>query len=305
MPFTLVRGSFHLTNLNSAGKPIGFEPDGDSIQFKPDNPELLKRLKVLRASPRLTKIGSVQLRFEGMDALELHYSPPGGAITHQPRPLADAARDFLIKQLHLAPVQYAPPDYLRVQPPAQKDGARGYILARSLEVYGRPVSFAFAGKPPAADGARVALNVTLLKKSVNYKSLLNGQAYPLFYDSLFRELRAALAAAARAARQAKRGLWKKDVTQTGIALNDQSDLEARGVIFPKLFRRLSEYLATGTTRLAGFTDFLEMKNEQVLNLDPKSREFTNFTHFDNLVSVKRGKVALKLAPENILFVSEK
>jgi hypothetical protein len=44
MPFILIQGTFHLVGQTQAGNPTGFEPDGDSIQFKPANPQLLDRL---------------------------------------------------------------------------------------------------------------------------------------------------------------------------------------------------------------------------------------------------------------------
>jgi hypothetical protein len=128
-------------------RPTGFQPDGDSVHFKPANPTLLDRLKHVGRPYRLTAIGSTQLRFEGIDALELHF---GG--THQPRPLADQARDHLTGQLGLNPVPYAPPEHITVKPPVARDAVAGFILSRALEVNGRPVSFAFEGDPPTQDG---------------------------------------------------------------------------------------------------------------------------------------------------------
>jgi endonuclease YncB( thermonuclease family) len=306
MPFIVIRGAFHLLNQTSSGNLTGFEPDGDSMQFKPANPSLLSKLTQLSQPFHLTKIGSVQLRFEGIDALELHYNPThGGPRTHQPRPLADDSRDFLTKALGLDPVTYAPPTNLRVRPPAVHDGSSGYILSRSLEVHGRPVSFVFFGKPPAKDGQEINLTPALLKRSVNYKSLLNGFSYPLFYDTLFKDLREVLAQAAQAARKNKLGLWAKDTSQTGVKITSQADLETKGIIFPKLFRRLTDYLAEGNSGLGGFLSFLQKKKEQVQDLDPNSPTFTNFTHFDNVVRVKNGKVGLRQLPETLVFVSEK
>ncbi len=301
MPFTLIKGTFRLVNRNTKGKPIGFEPDGDSVQFKPDRPSLLDKLAQLQQPYRLTAIGSVQLRIEGVDALELHYAPThDGAESHQPCPLADAARDFLTGKLGLNPVPYAPPDHIRVQPPVPHDGTRGYILSRSLEVHGRPVAFVFAGNNPAADGSAMKLSVPLLKQSLNYQLVLNGQVYPLFYDTLFAELRDALAVAARQARKAGRGFWTQDKSQSGLKVKTQSDLETSGVIFPKLFRRLIDFLGETDGKIDKFPTWLKAKNEQVLDLDEK-----NFTHFDNMVSVKGGKVRLTQLPERIVFVSQK
>jgi endonuclease YncB( thermonuclease family) len=301
MPFILIKGTFHLVNQNKKGTLVGFEPDGDSIQFKPDKPSLLDKLTRLQQPYRLTNIGSVQLRMEGIDALEIHFQPThGGPRSHQPRQLADQARDFLTGELGLNPVPYAPPNYLRVKPPIARDGASGYIFARALEVHGRPVAFAFAGNHPAADGSEIHLTTSLLKKSLNYRLVSSCNAYPLFYDTLFGELRDVLATAARQARASKQGLWKFDLSQRGLKVTSQADLETNGVIFPKLFRRLTDFLAETNGNLAKFPEWLKAKGEQVLDLDKM-----NFTHFDNIVSVRDGQVSLKQLPERIVFVSQK
>jgi hypothetical protein len=67
------RGTFHLVGRTQAGNPTGFQPDGDSIQFKPTNPQLLNQLDQPGRPYRLTSIGSTQLRLEAIDALELHF----------------------------------------------------------------------------------------------------------------------------------------------------------------------------------------------------------------------------------------
>ncbi len=295
MPFLLIKGSFHLIGQSPQGKPTGFQPDGDSMQFKPDNPTLLDRLERVDKPYLLTSIGSTQLRFEGIDALELHFEGH-----HQPRPLADDSRDYLTGLLNMNPVTYRPPDNLTVKPPAAHDGTRGYILSRALEAHGRPVAFAFAGDPDGADGARLTLKAALLRKSLNFKSLQSGNSYPLFYDSLFASLRATFAQAAQAARAAGKGIWQDDRSNNGLAAANESDLEVRGVVYPKLFRRLTSYFDGGGAGLAGFLPWLAKTKEQVLDLSTG-----NFTHFDNLLSVKSGKIRLTLEPEHLVFVSAK
>jgi hypothetical protein len=113
MPFILIHGTFHLVGRTQAGNPTGFEPDGDSIQFQPANPALLDQLDQPARPYRLSSTGSTQLRLEAIDALELHFDS-----THQPRPLADQARDFLTGKLGLNPVPYRPPKLLQVKPPS-------------------------------------------------------------------------------------------------------------------------------------------------------------------------------------------
>jgi endonuclease YncB( thermonuclease family) len=295
MPFTVIEGTYHLVGRTRAGNPSGFEPDGDSMQFKPRNPALLGGLARTGAPARLTSIGSTQLRFEGIDALELHF---GGSF--QPRPLAYDARDFLTGKLHLDPVLYSGPGLTKVQPPVVHDGSAGFVLSRALEQHGRPVSFVFVGSPPAPDGSQLELDVALLRKSVNYASLLAGDAYPLFYDTLFGDLRAALSKAAQTARTRRRGLWASDRSQLGLAVIDQSALEREAVVFPKLFRRLTEFLRQQVGPLDQFRPWLAAKREQVLDLTTG-----NFTHFDNVLEVDHGTVRLIRRPEQLVFVSAK
>lgn len=182
----------------------------------------------------------------------------------------------------------------------QRDATPGYILSRALEANGRPVAFAFVGDPPAPDGSEVRLEVPLLRRSLNYRSLANGHAYPLFYDTLFADLRGALTTVAGKARSAGKHLWARDLSQDGLTVNDQGDLERDGVIFPKLFRRLTEFLTEPQSSLAGFFAWLADTDERVLDLAQNT-----FTHFDNLVEVTGGKVRLTRRPEQIVFISAK
>jgi hypothetical protein len=301
MPFTLIKGTFHLVDKNKAGKEIGFSPDGDSLAFKPQKVSLLDKLERLVQPYKLTAIGSVQLRFEGIDALELHFRGKSGPERRQPAPLAEDARDFLTGRFGFNPVPYSPPRLIKVKPPVVRDGAEGYILSRALDIHGRPVSFVFVGSPaPRKDGSSVTLKADLLRKSLNYKALLAGEAYPLFYETLFPDLRAALTTAAANARTKYRPVWKSDKSQTGLAVSGADHLETDGVIFPKLFRRLIEYYSEGHRGMSGFLTWLESKKEQVLDLTTGG-----FTHFDNVVDVSGNRVKLKRRPEELVFYSAK
>lgn len=235
------------------------------------------------------------MRFEGIDALELHY-----AGSHQPRPLADEGRDALTGALDLNPVPYRPPDGIRVQPPCERDKTPGFILSRALEAHGRPVAFAFKGDPPKPDGSEVFLKAGLLRKSLNCKALAGGHAYPLYYDTLFADLRVALTAAAVSARDADKGIWARDASTKGLKIGTQADLERDGVVFPKLFRRLTEYLKDHPDDPSGFPAWLDDKREQVLDTTTD-----NFTHLDDVIETKRGKVQMLRRPEELVFVSAK
>jgi hypothetical protein len=197
-------------------------------------------------------------------------------------------------------VPYTPPRLIRVKPPVVRDGAVGYIVSRALDVYGRPVAFAFAGEPSVADGSELFVRSSLLKRSLNYKSLLSGHSYPLFYDTLFADLRATLTGAVESARSASRGIWKSDRSTKGAAVANETDLEERQVLFPKLFRRLTSYFDAGHSGLSAFLPWLARTEEQVLDL-----RTSNFTHFDNVLSVHNGKIRLIVEPEDLVFVSAK
>lgn len=301
MGFYVIRGSFRLVSKTTAGHPTGFEPDGDSLQFKPAKPSLLDKLTRLMSPYRLSPIGSTQLRFEGIDALELHFTAGQGGSTHQPRPAADQARDRLVNLANLDPVAYTPPRNIRVKPPAVHDGQPGYILSRSLEVHGRPVAFVYPGHDaPDTDGKVVRLTAEMLRASLNHAMVTSGQAYPLFYDTLFHDLRDELATAATAARQGGLGVWATDRSLTGLQAGSIPQLETGGFLFPKLFRRLAEFFGTGHHAVAQFPAWVAGKQERVWDLD-----LQNNTHFDTYLKVTNGTVSMTKDPGRLVFVSAK
>src|SRR3712207_8517610 len=60
MPLLLIKGTF---------RPGTGVPDGDTVRFAPDDPDLLFRLARQGRPPRLNN-GTVPLRYEGIDAME-------------------------------------------------------------------------------------------------------------------------------------------------------------------------------------------------------------------------------------------
>jgi endonuclease YncB( thermonuclease family) len=154
MPFTLIRGTFQVVN---------YSPDGDSIRFHPQNPAIIQGL-LNGDRARLNMRGDVQLRIEGIDTLETHFTPHSGGSPslHQPLSLARAATDALLEFVGITNVVWDQP---RRNVLSANDGTSGYILARSVERNGRPVAFVFAGNSSKPDGASVFLDQTLLRES--------------------------------------------------------------------------------------------------------------------------------------------
>lgn len=267
MPFTLIKGHF----VPNAGIP-----DGDSVRFRANDLSLWKKLEgrpvVLGKGPE-TK-NTVQLRLEGIDAIEK------AAI----KPLAVDAREKLFGFIGFDPVQSPEP--------------AGYILARMTDDKSRrPICFIFAGAAAHSDGADTFLNPQLLRQSVNYKQMLAGYAYPLYYNTLFAELRDTFTTAYVKAKKAKRGNWPTDATRKGVSISSSSQLETIPPVWPKLWRRLQEYLRTNSG-LSGFVAFLAHKNERIDVLDAMEER-----GFQDLVKVKKNKVSLTQDPANLRVVA--
>ena len=207
----------------------GKSPDGDSIRFLPDDPSLLAGLRRGDRAKVNAEDGSVQLRLDGIDAPEISYGGFG-------QPLGREARDRMLMLAGFTElIRERGSDAVVSARPAR---VRGTALASVADGSGRPVALLFAGDE-AADG----VGASLAGRSLNHRLLAAGAVYPMLYDSLAPELRAALRSAAAGAREARHGVWAGDATTTGFELVDQASIGPQGaLILPKLFRRCIEYL---------------------------------------------------------------
>jgi hypothetical protein len=288
MPFVLIRGSYHVK---------GFAPDGDSVRFRPDDPDAWDRVPGWRR-PRPNGRGMAQLRIEAIDALETHFQA-GGAVglVHQPAGPATAARDRLLELLGIGDVVLAPDGSTIAD---ARDGTPGFILTRAVDVNHRPIAFAYAGEPPVvADEDAVWLDVPLLRESVNHRLVAEGLVFPTYYTGLFHDLRSTFTAAADQARAAGLGVWPQDRTEAGATVTSLASITDEQVLLPKLFRRLASFIAAngGRVDLAGFEPWLEIANERVFDLD-RGQE----TGFDDLVEVAGDTVRLTVPVTRIVFV---
>jgi hypothetical protein len=279
MPFTLIKGTFHV---------VGYSPDGDSIRFKADHPEnwdLLDGPKV-----ELNAKGHAQLRIEAIDTLETHFQGH-----HQPLRLARAALNLLLKELGITNVKFNESNTKVV---SAKDGTRGSVLSRKIEGNHRPVSFVFAGDAVEDDGSQVFLDPKRLEATLNHKSALAGLAYPTYYTGLFPDLREKITAAVKKARTGNTGIWKKDKTNAGFAVPNIEAVTERNVILPKLFRRIVSFMGDGGS-IDGIKGFLASNPDPVVNLDTG-----HFTNLDTFVELTGNKVKLTIAPERLVFVEK-
>jgi endonuclease YncB( thermonuclease family) len=217
-------------------------PDGDSVRFIAADPDLyqhLHRSERLNLSPD----GSVQLRFQAIDAPELHYGKDA-------QPLGDASRDALLKLLGFKQIKFSGNKVTSAKP----DRIAGAILSTAVERNGRPVAYALLAKDATGltDGASVNLDLKLLQKTLNVKLLEQGLAYLNLYSSVPLVHQQALQAITHKVRSQKIGVWAIDRT-ANFTLNDLASITPPDgqLIYPKLFRRCIDYLKAETKGFRG------------------------------------------------------
>jgi endonuclease YncB( thermonuclease family) len=276
MPFTLIKGTFHV---------VGYSPDGDSIRFQAANNELWEELDGPPVT--LNGRGHAQLRLEAIDTLETHFMN-----SHQPLEFALAALNALLVNLGIENVVWNPSRTMVI---SASDAVDGYILSREVEKNHRPVAFAFSGDTDQEDGSQIFLMPDLLRQSVNHQQVAAGMAYATYYKGLFPVLRNVFSASVQNARSTGLGLWPSDRTELATEIQNQQQLEEDFVIMPKLFRRLTEHLQGGGS-IANFKEFLASKQEGIFIIHT-----AHPTHFDTVVEVEGETVRMTVPPEDIIF----
>jgi endonuclease YncB( thermonuclease family) len=221
-------------------------PDGDSVRFIANDPELYQFLhRSERINPSPTD-NSVQLRFQAVDAPEVHYG-------RDAQPLGDESRDYLLKVMGFKKIQFSGNKVTSAKP----DSIPGAILSQAVERNGRPVAYALLEKEidGLEDGESVNLTAELLRKTLNFKLLEQGFAYLNLYSSVPLVHRGVLQTVTRTARSEKLGIWAVDRTPN-FTLDDITSITppTGQLIYPKLFRRCVDYLKAVDK---GFTDNLK------------------------------------------------
>lgn len=270
MPFTLTAGEF---------VPEAGIPDGDSIRFRPDDPTPLFLLPRRGRAPRINQQnGTIQLRFEGVDTMESRAADPFSS-------------DATASNLELCGVV------------SGTGTARGHILSTQIGPNGRPISFVFPGDAPEQDGASIFLEVERMKESVNFQQLSRSHAYPLFYDTLFFDLRLAMADEAANGRKEAKRIWSADATNTGTTYSGVASLETIPPIFPKLWRRLDSYSRSSDVafpnNLGEFEDYLDTLREERIFIVSEGRS----TGFDDVLEIDGHIIKMTTLPEDIIIVS--
>ncbi len=271
MEYFLIKGHFHV---------VGYAPDGDSIMFEAHNVNQWKKVPTQYETIFKEKLqdgnGSVQLRLQGIDALETHYGPsmlpPPKELRHRSSPKADKpspgnyrqpdiygdlATKKLLSYLNIKDINWGSAfgrkwiKKIEVVNGNDKatykekgtDQLEGYIVVNDVDRKGRPISWVFPGKTTQKDGVKFDNQdlLDIIKESVNYKLVANGLAYPYFYMTLSAVLRQPLIYGVLNAQRQKMNLWSEDETIQGINIQHFSQLTSEVIIFPYLFRRIVKH----------------------------------------------------------------
>ncbi len=295
MGYRLVKGRYVLRYETEDGKWRASQPDGDSVWFAPDSPAHLSDFEGRDA--RFSVGGTVQLRLDGIDALEVHYQ--GG---HQPLELAHAARAALLRRLGFERVVLGPTGVTVAE--SKPRSVRGYIAVRGVDETEsrRPIALAFTGSVPESSGRDVLLGPAHARKSVNVALARSGLVYPMIYTTLPIELRRVFWSAIETARTEQRGLWAPGVDRSvrPTKLRTRADLE-RVVLWPKLYRRLHDYLGAHGD-LSRFDAWLRAepasRDDMVL-----VRSLDDLRALHNVFRVEGDRISMRFDPIDLVVAS--
>lgn len=266
MPFTLIKGKF---------EPTFGKPDGDSLRFVPDDPSPIFKLRRRGRGPKInSNNGSIQLRYEAIDTMESSALQPFSS-------------DATTSNLELAAA----------------NGGRGYICSNQLGPHGRPIAFVFSGNTAINDGDdNVFLDTNDIMDSINVQQLARGHAYPLFYDTLFDDLRDRCAQVSNQAKSAGLGVWAADETNSGATWTGNAD--SLPPIYPKLWRRIDKFVEDDTffdpaKPFANLTEWIDQRSDERVSVPGQGV----FTGFDNVIETTDTSVKMKFEPHELVVVS--
>jgi endonuclease YncB( thermonuclease family) len=243
-----------------------------------DNAEVIGqhgRNTVVKQS-RGSTVRKVTIRFQGVDAPELHYQPqvPGSGGKGVNHPFRQALGETCANTLHAIVASFG-----QAEIPCEVVTA---VTRPSdvCDVFGRVVG-------------NIVLKIGGARIDINQRLLHEGWVLPGLYNSMSKAEIQAVLADYKAAKQAKRGLFSKDIVTSVLAPFDPKQVEQKGpasfnpfsdlgpVNFPKFFRReaeryvrgaigqnvgadLRQFIATKPTDLALQTDlFLKLKGSTI------------------------------------------
>lgn len=248
--YTLIKGNYWIHYPDRPRQ--GPQPDGDTVTFHPDDPQLVRGLPWFsQVGPGFNARGNIPVRYEGIDALETHFQ---GA--HQQLQFAEEARDLNLRLLGFTNVRFFD-DLPNVVESVDVNPMPGYVIANGIESNGRLLGQVYAGTTTEADGTNIFLEAPRLNQSVNSQLVMAGLAYVEPYDTMPITLVQNMRQVIATARQGQAGLFpSEDVSLANAArISDLDELQGL-VMWPKLFRRLASYFSSGHSGLGQFDSWI-------------------------------------------------
>lgn len=285
----------------------GKSPDGDTLAFHIDNHDewIWPRTKNGRF-PKFNAKYQTNIRFEAIDALELHFKIQNvypEVVVKQPIGLAKKARNrllelcgFDIKNIFESE-EFSLSDSDNQQMPVT-------LAYNGIDPFGRIIGFVFTkdmGFEVSDRRPTIRLSSEDVAQSVNAILLEEGLAYPTYYSGLYPELRNALTNIARKAKQEPLGIWKQNQTEFLFARKPELSQLEELVMMPKLFRRLSTHIAKNGA-ISNFRYALSKSNDRVV--DVRDVRLTNFSSFVRIYKIHNDTYKLWLShdPEELVFL---
>lgn len=215
--YKVIKGHYHVKT---------YAPDGDSIRFQADDQSRWDYFNWKSESKKKRK--KKQLRIEAIDALETHIDG-----FRQPQAFAVAALETMLALVGITDIEYS----LSVTKIVDADDNQpGYIVASTLDMYDRPVCFAFGDIDGLNDGDVIRGDDIPVERSINYILARDGLVFPTYYMGLENSIREKFTDVIEEARMNRRGLWTIDRTH-GFTLWNVATIQSDVIILPKLFRR--------------------------------------------------------------------
>lgn len=326
--YTLIKGSFHV---------VGQSPDGDSLKFRAANAMLWDKVQTENRDMFIKNFkedaGVVQLRLEGIDALETHYTPPKPPNSNykpkgfsQPedfgRLSTNAFLDFLgvkdVKWRTFGRNTYISQATINGTFVKTKltDNIAGYIVTGDMELNGRPVSWVFVGDTDLDDGSTISKEklAKLVPKSANYHLLRTGMVYPLFFSTLPAVARSVLAEAVKEAlvNAAKNpslpSIWLIDYSVRGLEITSIKMLVESHSIYPYIFRKIIKHY----TNLEAVREASGQPSSETVPLEGFYKEGNptifvvseqDFLRLDEILEISGSTIRMKKAPHDLVFLA--
>jgi endonuclease YncB( thermonuclease family) len=293
--YTLIKGQYSIHNPNDPRR--GPQPDGDTVTFFPKSLDSVRALK--RISGRAPDIsnGHINVRYEGIDALETHFQG-----THQDLGLANAARERNLALLGFTNVKFFL-DLPNVVQSVDRNPLPGYVIANGIESNGRMLGLVYAGTTNHHDGTKIFVDNAILDQSVNAKLVDAGLAFVEPYDTMPISLVQQLRAKISAARAAGGGLWASESPTIGTAAHIANLAEAQALdMWPKLFRRLATYFREGHVGLGQFDAWV--RDDSVRRDDALRLPDGEAGNMHDTFVVAGDTLQLKVRPEDLVITPD-